>query len=234
MPLSAIRCSPAVTPYAFHHCRPLAHVTFDPVTQHHALETPFCPGRCSYADDHYTDLWDLAYGWLEEQFGFWPLFLAVGADEDAVRTTGYADQWRRITSYAKAGTTYRAKGDFPNDVLFSFATPPPAIRYSDHDWFTLAVLNAIDHDGVDHHRLRAISPYERRLVLKPSWPASRWLKAASGNRHVVQACVPELDLRTADAVWCRSQKARATLLALGFDPTKVKVVRLASKWPFSL
>ena len=227
--MSAIRCSSALTPYLFHHCRPLAHVHFGTITQHHVLETPFCPGSCDLSDDHYTNLWDLAYAWLEAQFGFWPLFIAVGATEDAIRTTGYADQWRRITAYAKAGNTYRARGEYPNDVLFSFAKPPAGIRYSDHDWFTMSVLNAITNTG-DLHHLRSIPDYERRLVLKPSWPASRWLRAAAGNRYTVQACVSEVDLRTADAIWCRSTSARACLLAMGFDPSKVKVVRLISKW----
>jgi hypothetical protein len=230
--LSAIRCSSASTPHVFHHCRPLAHVTFGPVSQHHALPSLFCPGPCPFDDDHYTALWDLAYAWLEQQFGFWPLFLAVGATEDAIRTTGYTDQWRRITSYSKAGNTYRKSGEYPNDVLFSFASPPPAVRYSDHDWFTLSILNAINHKG-DHHGLRSISDHDRRLVLKPSWSASRWLRAASGNRYTVQACVPTLDLRTADAVWCRSTATRAILLDMGFDAAKVHVVRLTSKWPFS-
>jgi hypothetical protein len=230
MPLSAIRCSSAATPYLFHHCRPLEHVRFGLVTQHHALQTPFCPGPCPFDDDHYTDLWDLAYAWLAEQFGFWPLFLAVGDDENALYTTGYPDQWRRVTSWAKAGNTYRAKGEFPNDVLFSFAAAPPGIRYSDHDWFTMSVLNAINH-AEDHHGLSPISPYERRLVLKPSWTASRWLRAARGDRYTVQACVPALDLRTAAVVWCRSASSRTHLLGLGFLPSQVKVVRLSSAWP---
>jgi hypothetical protein len=229
--LSAVRCSPSLSPYAFHHCRPLATVRFGLVTQHHALATPLCSGPCDYSTDHYIDLWDLAYGWLEKHFGFWPLFLAVGSNAIALQATGYPDQWRRITSYAKAGNTYRARGAYPSDVLFSYASAPPSARYSDHNDYTGIVLNAIDHDGASHY-LRAISDYERRLVLKPSWRPSRWLAAARSNRLTVQACVPELDLRLADSIWCRSQTARRQLLKLGFAPTQVRVVRLASQWSF--
>lgn len=229
--MSAVRCSPPLSPHTFHHSRPLATVRFGLVTQHHALTTPVCSGICDYSTDHYTDLWDLAYGWLEEHFGFWPLFLAVGSDAYALQATGYSDQWRRITSWAKAGNTYRAKGTYPSDVLFSYASAPPLARYSDHNDYTGIVLNAIDHDGSSHY-LRPISNYLRRLVLKPSWTPARWLAAARSNRLTVQACVPALDLSLADAVWCRSASVRTRLLTMGFAPSQVSVVRLPVSTPW--
>jgi hypothetical protein len=70
----------------------------------------------------------------------------------------------------------------------------------------------------------------RELVLKPGWDPGRWLRRA--RREPVEAVVGELDLRSADEIWCRNRAARAELVARGFDPERVRAVRVpVEPWP---
>lgn len=68
----------------FHHTRNLAGVRYGVVQ----------------ANPKYSDP-DLlpAYQWLEQQVGFFPLFVAVGDSDEARWDTGYQNQWRVRVDY---------------------------------------------------------------------------------------------------------------------------------------
>lgn len=156
-----------------------------------------------------------AYRWLAQRIGHWPLFLAVGSKEDAVRITGYQNQWARLLSSSAQGNQYREPGQFPSTVLFSFAKLPD-VSYSDYyNWHTPLNDPRVDRPEVD------------RQVLAPGRSEDNWLRKASRQPGSVQGHVPRLDLRTAERVCCRSQEARQQLIALGFDPNRVITERLS-------
>lgn len=217
----------------FHHSRPLAYSPYDLVlpTRLTDLSSPTCPKPtaakpyCPWDDWHDALHMEAAYRWLAERVGFWPLFLAVGSGEDTLRMTGYEHQFARILAWHKSGNTYRAKGDFPSDALFSWREPPALVRFTDYSWWHV-VLNS--HELVGRHRyaLRDISPYYERCILRPSWNQARWLTKALKEPGSTQAVAPQLDLRSADLVRVRSKQARAQLLERGFTPKRVEVWRM--------
>jgi hypothetical protein len=214
-----------MSPMIFHHCRDLAHAEFGivrPVPPSRLLPEPPCDrSRCSSLPDDWHDaVWlEAAYRWLADQQGFWPLFLGVGSHDDARRIAGYDTQWRRRTA------TEAAAGPPPSRVLFSWRDAPEGCAFSDYDYWHI-VLMAVRW-GPDHRaRVEGVGPRTRSLVLKPSYRTSDWLRLTRSRPGAVQATAPQLDLRTADAVWCRNRAARADLIARGFDPARVEVRRV--------
>ncbi len=171
-------------------------------------------------DDPYDSMFDAAYHWLEARLDFWPLFLAVGRDEWALRMTGYGDQWRRIIGESRAGRISRKPGEFPNCVLFSFTELPSRVVFLDFDWWT-CVLNS---------DLSPLTTHEEKCLFKRSYSVGDWLREARKRPGAVQAVVPELDLRSAAKIWCRNKRSRALLIAMGFSPDTVEVKRIAGKW----
>jgi hypothetical protein len=194
----------------------------EPVRPTAGLSEPACErSGCGRADDEWHEaMWyEAAVAWLAEQQGFWPVFLAVGDGDDARAISGYDLQWRRRTP-AEA-----AAGPPPSQVLFSWRAAPHGCVYSDYDYWHI-VLNSVSW-GDDHRaRVEGAGPGVRRWVLKPSYRPSDWLRRARRSPGSVQATVPRLDLRTADAVWCRNRAARDELIARGFDPARVAVRRM--------
>jgi hypothetical protein len=82
-----------VAPLLFHHARTLAHVRHGVVRgapPAGLLPEPDCAGGCpaELDDYHAAVLYDAAYAWLRERLGFWPLFLAVGEEDEDLRMTG--------------------------------------------------------------------------------------------------------------------------------------------------
>lgn len=209
----------------FHHARDLAGV--DHAVVSHAplsrlLPEPDCSDGCDPDDDFHTALWfDAAYGWIAERLGFWPIFLAVGDDDEDRRMTGYQDQWQRRR--VGDGEVQRPA----SRVLLSWREPPTGVVFMDFNAWHM-VLNSVEPAPGERHRLRVrpLSAWQERQVWKPSCRTSDWLRGARRNLSV-QAVVGELDLRTADELWCRDQHARQHLIALGFAPEAVSVRRLS-------
>jgi hypothetical protein len=167
---------------------------------------------------------DAAYAWAAERVGFWPLFVAVGGDDADRRMTGYQDQWRRWR--ATDGEETRP----PSRVLFSWRDAPPATVFMDFAAWHI-VLNSVEfpREDLGDPRVRQLAPSYERQIWKHSWQASDWLRMARRGQVSVQAVVPELDLRTADELWCRNQACAHQLVDAGFDPSRVVVRRLQRK-----
>lgn len=148
-----------------------------------------------------------AYLWLQNQVGFYPLFVAVGATENDLRLTGYQDNWwNKSHRY-----TYRSNRKFTNGVLFSFAEVR-GIFMDFLEWH----ISINDANGN-----REVSDYDKRLIFKPSWSRSRWLAHARGGRPV-QLVVPRLYLPDAKRIWVKDKITRAQMERLGFDGIEVK------------
>lgn len=172
------------------------------------------------ADPAYSDPFFLpAYEWLEEQIGFFPHFISVGNDKSALCRTGYQDQWRVWNGgdfvKGKFQKNYRKKGQFPNEVLFSF----------DH-------LKGVFMDFMSWHiainactNKRSVSTREMKMILKPSWTNQRWLRAAV-NSHSVDLLMPEIPLDKAARVCVRNQSTRKIMETKGFRNVEVARIRV--------
>jgi len=162
--------------------------------------------------DEFDDFYFKAYEWLESELGFYPLFLAVGETDEDIRMTGYQNQWKRILSTGPAGKEYRRKGEFPNSVLFSFESVEGV--FMDFEYWHLA-LNA-------GNRNYELSDYEKRLIFKPSWEKSKWLRKAKRDPHSVQIATSSLDLTSARRVCVRNRETEYKLRELGFGNVEVR------------
>jgi len=215
----------AVQELLFHHAREIAYVRYGvarAAPKSNLLPRPDCSAGCSDDDFHAAIWFDAAYRWAAQRLGFWPVFLAVGGDDEDKQMTGYQDQWLRLRREPTDSVEERRA----SIVLFSWLERPPGAVFMDFSAWHM-VLNAIELSGEDPHRpyVRPLSSWEERQIWKRSWSASAWMRAA--RRHTsVQAVVPALDLTTADQVWCRNQTDREHLVKLGFDPETVMVRRL--------
>lgn len=191
----------------YYHCRNLESISYEEVK----------------ANPKYFDS-DLrrGYYWLRREVGFNPLFLAVGNSEEDIRMTGYPNQWNRIIgteivrrrkdgSYIQKNIL-RKRGEFPNYVLFSFEEVEGV--FMDYGYWHL-VLNA-------HHKNYNISDYEKRLIFKPSWDKSKWLKKARKEPHSVQLVTRGLYLPDARGIFVRNQGTKDLLEKIGFENVKIK------------
>lgn len=182
----------------FHHCIPFSKIT-------HGCIHP--------NESHSYNRFVPAYRWFEKEKGFYPLFLSVGNTVDDVHMTGYSDNWRRyigskiVEPGKPAVSIYRKKGEFPNLVLFSFDSVDGI--FNDYQAWHL-VLNGSD-----------LSPYEKRLLFKPSYSRARWLLMAKRRPHTVQICTSFLDLTKAKKVWVRNSDTKAKIEGLGFQNVEV-------------
>ena len=174
-----------------------------------------------------------AYRWLEEQVGFYPLFLAVGKTDEDIRMTGYYHQWARITGtkfvQMPDGTSVvrnkiRKKGEFPNRVLFSFNDLEG--RFTDYENWHI-ILNSIDHFT---ETMYEITDYKRRLVLKPSWPTSRWIRKARNDPCSVQLVVPSLNFPEATRIWVRNKATKRKLEDMEFKNVEVHRMLVERDW----
>ncbi|MCK4614484.1 MAG: hypothetical protein KAU14_06750 [Thermoplasmata archaeon] len=181
----------------YHHCRSLESIIFGEVKSPPAYSGP--------------DFKD-AYLWLKKEVGFYPTFLAVGTTEEDIRMTGYQDNWRVKISDKKC----RKRGEFPNMVLFSFEDVDGI--FTDYDYWHL-VLNASYKDY-------QMTDYEKRLIFKPSWQKSKWLRKANKNPHSVQLITKTLYLPGAERIWVRNRQTKKLLEFRGFRNVEVKRIRL--------
>jgi hypothetical protein len=161
-----------------------------------------------YFDADFKD----AYLWLEKEVRFYPVFLAVGSTEEDIRMTGYQNQWRRLLSWGPSGKEYRKKEESPNNVLFSFEDINGV--FMDYDSWHL-VLSAGDKNY-------QMTDHEKRLIFKPSWTKSRWLKKAEKTPHSVQLVTSSLYLPDAQRIWTRNQQAKELLTFMRFENVESK------------
>jgi len=177
--------------------------------------------ECSFDDSDATSVMDpfvdeiVANWWLERQVGFYPLFLAVGHVKDDIAMTGYVYQWGTVKCWKADETIFKKAGEFDNRVLFSYKDPPGnRLVYADYDnWFLVLNSSHCDFQISDRHR---------RMILKPSWKPSDWLRKARKDRSSVMAVCDCLDLRKADRVWARNKPTQKALLKMGFQNVQVK------------
>jgi hypothetical protein len=216
----------------FHHTRDIAHVAYDiaiPCRPHLHMPEPRCASdevNCWTLLDEQSEKWhdhlyfDACYRWLAERVGFWPLWLAVGAEEETLRMTGYDNQFQRCLTRSRDGNTHRQAGDAPSYALFSWRQPPPGIRYLDYDNWCVGLLNSA---VIDHHRsyVRDVPAWLEKGILRRSWKDSDWLRRAIREVYSTQAVAPQLDLRSADLVRVRNKREQARLRALGFGQVEV-------------
>lgn len=188
----------------YHHCTSLESVIFGELK----------------ASPEYSDLdFKGAYSWLEKEVGFYPLFLVVGTTEADIRMTGYQDNWRLRVSYryenGKTKGTYRKAGEFPNLVLFSFEDVDGV--FMDYAYWHI-VLNA----NPDYK----ITNYEKRLIFKPSWSKSKWLRKAKKEPHSIQLVTPMLYLPNAARILVRNHQTKKLLEEIGFNNIEVRRILL--------
>tara|TARA_Y100000034_G_scaffold135228_1_gene206235 strand:- start:2119 stop:2721 length:603 start_codon:yes stop_codon:yes gene_type:complete len=173
--------------------------------------------------DEFDEYFEPAYRWMGDAAGFVPLYMAVGNNVHAHGMTGYQNQWSRWIGCKDGKNIYRKKGEFPNYIMFSFEEDQiPTLMFSDYDYWHI-VLNS-------GHKDYNVSDYERRLVLKPSWSKSRWLRKARQNPGTVQCVVPELNLMKAGRVWVRNKKVKAQLNTMGYSGVEVKRILLSEEY----
>ncbi len=185
----------------YHHCRNLESVVYGEVK-----------GNPEFGDKDYKG----AYNWLEKELGFYPLFLAVGETEEDIRMTCYADNWRvRISTSLEDGKLngiYTKKGEFPNYVLFSFDNVEGI--FSDYDsWHLVLAARQKNYN---------MTSYEKRLLFKPSWKKSDWLRKARKEPGTVQIVTPKLYLPSSKRIWARNNETKVLLEKSGFSDIEVK------------
>lgn len=189
----------------YHHSRLLESVRYGEIAANPA-----------YSDPDFKD----AYRWLEKEIGFYPLFLAVGINEDDLRMTGYQNNWRRFIGTeiedGKLVRKYRRGGEFSNEVLFSFEHVDGI--FMDYDYWHIALNAAGDRD--------TITDYEKRLIFKPSWRKTRWLNKAKYDPHSVQLAAPRLHLPAASLIRVRNKSTQLMLEMRGFQNIEVRRIRV--------
>jgi len=151
-----------------------------------------------------------AYEWLEQEIGFYPHFLAAGDIETIMYRTGYDDNWRVFDHGEFTGTGYRKifrkKGEFPNNVLFSF-DDLDGVFMDELSW-NIAINARINGETV--------SKQDRSMILKPSWNRSRWIHAAKQKSAWVCLLTPELPLAAASWIFVRNLATKKALETEGF------------------
>ncbi|MBT5022563.1 hypothetical protein HOK51_02235 [Candidatus Woesearchaeota archaeon] len=188
---------------------------------HHCIDIKYAKpekiiNKPEYAEDYLQD----PHSWLQHQVGFYPIFLAAGNTQEDIRMTGYQNQWQRIISSKyindKRVCEYEKPGEFDNFVLFSYKNLEGV--FLDYDRW-VRVLNS-SYNGYN------ISNYYTRIILKPSWPKSKWLRKARNNPHSVMFVTNKLELDKSDRIWVRNKSTKKILEKRGFDKNIVQVKRI--------
>lgn len=183
------------------------------------------------------------YRWLEQQLGYYPFFLAMAEDTDTIYTmTGFN------ASFKTRESVYNRKRDKlvscrnlkkrPHQVLFRFKRDSlTELHHQDFDAWNI-IINL--HHSLQSELTKAPNLERRlklwkRILLKPGWSDKQWFQKCLSDIHSVQATTPELDLRKAEAVYCKSRKAQRHLQSLGFQNVILyRVKRYQSPKPFVL
>ncbi len=189
----------------YHHARPLIHCSYSTVQQEFD------------GDDYFEG----AYKWLEQELGFYPLFLAVGSTEDDIRMTGYQNQWRRLLAGTDKDTKNQQSRNVENMVLFSYKDlPSPNAVFTDYQYWHI-VLNS-QHNGYQ------VTKREKSWIFKSSWSKSDWLRQAKRNPHSVQLVVPSLNITIADQISVRNKVTKRHLEEIGFGNVEVRKLTLGN------
>lgn len=145
-----------------------------------------------------------SYRWLEQQVGFYPLYVAVCEDRKGSRANVMYDKypddrqiWETILRY---------------DVLFSFENVEGV--FSDEVVWNTVITDLQNGDP--------ISDYHRRCLFKPSWSKARWLRVAKKGDHWVQLVTPSLYLPDAQQIWVKNHETKEALEALGFKDVALR------------
>lgn len=187
----------------YHHSRPLEFVNYGNVRQN---RTVF---------DEIDAAFDKAFDWLNTQVGFFPLFMAVGENEEAVRSTGWQHQWLKKV-YPGDKLRY---GEKRNEILFSFQEIENPVFLDCNYWPVIPTNFA--------NGFYDVSERWRKMILKPSWTKSDWIRM-SRRRIGVEAVVPELDLTKADLISVRNKTTKQLLEDQGFKNVEVSRIRVKS------
>lgn len=156
--------------------------------------------------------------WLESIVGFNPVFIICGNHFMVFEYTGYANQFAKLISRSKKGSELRKKGEFPNQVMFSFDTIIP-LNYIYHEW--IGAMNDLAY-GMS---IEEVTEKWSHDVLKPDYSPEKWKEIARKNPGSVYAIVPEVDLRTATSIYVRNRLAEQQLEKRNFDTKKIKIER---------
>lgn len=191
-----------LTPLTYHHARPLESVLYGPIRQKSPLE------YMQESDRDVAKMFDDSYRWLQDKLGFYPLFMAVGRQEEDLRMTGYQAQWRK-----RKNREVRR-----NDVMFSYRNKPGDGVFLDFDYWHLVLNNSdIKKDSKEWGSL-----------FRPSFIKHDWVSYANKHPHSVQLVVPELDLSAADQVMVRNEETKKRLEAMGFRNVLVARLKVES------
>ena len=74
-----------------------------------------------------------------------------------------------------------------------------------------------------------ITDRERRMIFRPSWRTSAWLRQARREPGSVQLVAPHLDLRAASRAWVRKEPTRRHLVRMGFVNVMVQRVPVSRR-----
>ncbi len=181
--------------FFYHHARPIETIDrskiarqVDPLTW------------ATKEEYEYFEPFSRLYGAIKKVIGFYPVFMAVGPRKEDMQMTGIFRQ--KEQRFSPRGKEY---------VLFSFSgnnlRSPVFCDY--------AVWDGIWADFSLSPRTE-LTPKEIESLLKPEWKISDWMKLLAREPGSVQALVPQLDLARADRVCAPSERARETLVAMGF------------------
>lgn len=189
----------------YHHSRSLESVIF---------------GEVKASPRHFDYYLKDSYLWLKKEIGFYPIFLSVGLTDEGLFMTGYQNQWRKIIGTKNIGrkkdgkyiqkNILRKKGEFPNEVLFSFEEVEGI--FMDYMGWHLALGSYRDK----------ITDYERSIIFKSSWGKSKWLKKAKKDPDSVQLVTLKLALPDAKRIYVRNNNTKSLLEKIGFNNILVK------------
>ena len=78
------------------------------------------------------------------------------------------------------------------------------------------------HLAFNPRTIETISDYEKRLIFKPSWNKSKWLKKAKKEPSSVQLVTPNLYLPNAKRILVRNTQTKKLLERIMFKKVEVK------------
>ena len=143
----------------------------------------------------------------------------MGETIEDIEMTGYQNQWKQLLAWGRNYREYRQKGEIENQVLFSFTDIPTGVFMDYMNWHM--VLNS----AYNNYQM---SDREKRMIFRPYWEKSDWLRYVRRNSHSLQLVVPKLDLRKAAVIWVRNVRTKRNLENEGFRNVEVRRIPVNS------